>query len=291
MTIEELNQRMTLAAAQVKLSAGVCNNAAWSAVLEAHDHIKRHPNYRHKVKLLYKRALEEFHLYEHNLVYATKNRMFHLDDMTEQIRKIYGNITDSEYYEFWTGVGATAYRDTRPLVTSLWNKYRLSLISHNIKNADLTAWAMTAQACLDLAIQVVRTTMDVVSDTYKLPMSIVKEVFGQLLLTRVSDCWKAALTMTDKEIDGIEMTSLEERNIEQGLEQLQDAWGDTLQHLQSTADTVEDYDDVFRTKGEMKKAIREITELSQELIEQERENERRRINDKYHTDAIADGGS
>lgn len=291
MTIEELNQRMTLAAAQVKLSAGVCNNAAWSAVLKAHDHIKRHPNYRHKVKLLYKRALEEFHLYEHNLVYATKNRMFHLDDMTEQIRKIYGNITDSEYYEFWTGVGATVYRDTRPLVTSLWNKYRLSLISHNIKNADLTAWAMTAQACLDLAIQVVRTTMDVVSDTYKLPMSIVKEVFGQLLLTRVSDCWKAALTMTDKEIDGIEMTSLEERNIEQGLEQLQDAWGDTLQHLQSTADTVEDYDDVFRTKGEMKKAIREITELSQELIEQERENERRRINDKYHTDAIADGGS
>lgn len=281
---------MVLAAAQVKLSAGVCNNAAWSAVLEAHDHIKQHPNYRHKVKLLYKRALEEFHAYEHSLVCATKNRMFHIGDMNEHTRKIYGNITDRQYYEFWTGVGATAYRDTRPLVTSLCNKYRLSLISHHIKNAELTAWAMTAQACLDLAVQVVRTTMDVVRDMHRLPSPIVREVFNQFLLTRVSESWKSALMLTDKNITSIVMTSLEERNIAQGIEQLQDAWGDTLQHLQATANTMEDYDDIFRTKGEMKKAIREVSELSQELREEERQNERKRINDRYHINAVADGG-
>ena len=290
MTIEELNQRMSLAAAQVKLSAGVCNNATWEAVREAHDHIKKHVNYKHRVKMLYKRALDEFHAYEHQLVHAQKNRMFHIADMSDKVRKIYGNISDREYYDFWAGTGSTAYAQTRPLVTSLCNKYRLSLMSHGINQAELTAWAMTAQACLELAVQVLDTAIEVVCDTHKIPRRIADEVFGQFSLRRVADTLMSALRGTDTDVDGIQMSSLEERNIAQGLEQLQDAWGDTIEHLDIVSATMKDYDDVFRTKGEMKKAWREIAELSQELRKEERENERQRINDKYHIASVTDGG-
>lgn len=108
MTKDELNQSLCLAASQVKLSTGVCNNAAWCAVLEAHDHIRNHPKYRDMVKREYRKALSEFHMYENKLLYATCNRMFRVADISDATRKKYGNITDREYYDFWASTGATA---------------------------------------------------------------------------------------------------------------------------------------------------------------------------------------
>lgn len=265
MTIEEVQQRLQMAAAQVKLACGVGNNAAWAACLEAHDHIKRHRNYRHHVKRAYKVALEEFHEYERRLIHAQENRMFHVADMSPKTRKIYGAITDRDYYDFWAGTGATAYRDARPLVTSLVNKYRLSLLKHNVDQADLLAWPMAAMACLELARQIYEVTLQVVSDDYKFSRVLLDAIFGQFSLQRVNTCWQAALTMTDPTATAYPLGPLEERNIALGIEQLQDAWVDTSEHLSTTAKTMLEYDDVFRTKGEMKKAIREIEELRDEI--------------------------
>lgn len=39
----------------------------------------------------------------------------------------------------------------------------------------------------------------------------------------------------------------------------------TSEHLNATAKTMLNYEDVFRTKGEMKKAIREIEDLRDEI--------------------------
>ena len=71
MTREELQAKLQMAAAQVKLATGIGNNAAWAACLEAHDHIKKHRSYRHLVKRAYKAALEEFH--EHDPCDEEKN--------------------------------------------------------------------------------------------------------------------------------------------------------------------------------------------------------------------------
>lgn len=265
MTREELQSNLQMAAAQVKLATGIGNNAAWAACLEAHDHIKQHSAYRHTVKRAYKAALEEFHDYERRLVHAQQNRMFHVADMSERTRKIYGNITDREYYDFWAATGANAYHDSRPLVTSLVNKYRLSLLKHDVRQADLLAWPMAALACLELARQIYKVTLQVVIDTHNLPRSIVDEVFSQFSLSRVSACWHTALIMTDPKATQYPLDTLEERNIALGIEQLQDAWVDTSEHLTATAKTMLNYEEVFRTKGEMKKAIREIEDLRDEI--------------------------
>ena len=265
MTREELQAKLQMAAAQVKLATGIGNNAAWAACLEAHDHIKQHCAYRHLVKRAYKAALDEFHDYERRLIHAQQNRMFHMADMSEKTRKIYGNITDREYYDFWAATGDNAYHDSRPLVTSLVNKYRLSLVKHDVRQSDLLAWPMAALACLELARQIYKVTLQVVIDTYNLPRPIVDEVFKQFSLHRVTACWKTALMMTDPKATEYPLDTLEERNIALGIEQLQDAWVDTSKHLTATAKTMINYEEVFRTKGEMKKAIRVIEDLRDEI--------------------------
>ena len=45
--------------------------------------------------------------------------------------------------------GGPAYQKTRPMITSLWNKYRLSLVNNNVQDAEHVAWVMTAQAAID----------------------------------------------------------------------------------------------------------------------------------------------
>lgn len=278
MNTAELIRRMKMAASQVKLSTGVCNNAAWAACLEAHDHIRKHSRYRHKANRAYKQALEEFHAYERRLLYADKNRMFNVADMDYNTRKIYGDITDKQYYEFWTGIGATTYYDTRPLVTSLVNKYRLSLIKHDVPQAQLLAWPLAAWACLEIARHNYEVTLQVISDQQKLTMSVLKEVFGQFSLERVQACWQKAMVMTDPVATSFKLDEIEVKNITLGIDQLTDAWVDTGVHLGKTSKTMKDFEEVFRTKGEMKKAIREVTDLEHEIQEQyEREREQQHI--------------
>ena len=115
-------------AAVVKLVCGVGNNAAWVVMMEGYDHAKRCKGIRrgvkggHLVGWYFKRAINDFNDYERHLLRAQENRMFHLADMSEDVRRKYGDISDDEYYEFWKGVGAVAYGKTKPMVTSLWNE-------------------------------------------------------------------------------------------------------------------------------------------------------------------------
>jgi hypothetical protein len=261
MTAEDFNNMMQAAASIVKLTTGCGNNAAWMVALEAHDHIKSHRNYRHRVKALYKQALEEFHAYERRLLHATQNRMFHMDDMTPDTRKIYGNISDREYYDFWASTGATAYHDTRPLVTSLVNKYRLSLIHHGIKEPEKLSWPMAALACLEVSVKLYDMALDVVVNEYGTPRKVAVEVFGQFSLARVLKSWTDATVATEPASADYRLEPMEARNITLGVQQLKEAWFDPTTMFESTAQTMKDYDEVFRTKGELKKALREVKEL------------------------------
>jgi len=270
MTKEEILQRISAAAATVKLCCGVANNAAWMAALEAHDHIKAHRNYKRAVRggqtirSYYKKAIFEFHKYERRLIYADQNRMFHVADMTPEVRKKYGNITDREYYEFWAAIGFTAYQRTRPMVTSLWNKYRLSLAQHGIEQPDIVAWAMTGQACLALAVKVCDTAITSACDGKILTERVGRHIFGQFSLKDVAKLWMDALKATDPKTDTYTLTDVEERNIRVGLEQLEEAWTNPSMLYGSTIGAAEAYDEIFRTQGELKKACKDIEQAKQE---------------------------
>lgn len=264
-------QKMAKAAGVVKLICGVANNAAWMVVLDGYNHARRCRRYRHDVKRAFKDAIKALHIYERNLIYARENRMFHLADMSEQARKTYGNITDREYYDFWASVGGPAYEKTHPLITSLWNKLRLSLLNHGVDDAANVAWVLTAQATLELAEQLYEKAISECKRSYQLPEMLLRKVFSQFSLKRVSEAWRKALKMLAPESQ-YDLSSLERRNIELGLTQLCEAWLDPSLLYNSTMQSVEDYKEIFRTTGEHKKAMREIAEVRDETME-ELENE------------------
>ena len=264
----EAEHLIQAAAAAVKLACGVGNNAAWYTVLEALDHARQCKTYRGKVKQTFKQAVELFHQYERNLIYAQTNRMFHVADMGEATRKKYGNITDREYYDFWASTGAQAYQATKPLLSSLWNKYRLSLQQHKVSDAEHVAWVMTAQAALELAVLIYGEAAQSALNSTHLPRWVVESIFQQFSLEAVRKRWREALCILSPDSEGYDLTPIESRNIEMGLEQLHDAWLNPSFFFDSTSEAVENYDDVFRTKGEMKKALRELAKLKHDVEEE-----------------------
>ena len=259
-------RKMASAAGVVKLICGVANNAAWLVVLDGYDQARRCQRYRHEVKRAFKMAIEAWHDYERHLLHATENRMFHLADMDEKARKTYGDITDRQYYDFWASVGSPAYQKTRPLITSLWNKHRLSLLNHQVKDADKVAWVITAQAALEVAEQLYEKAIRECIDGYGLSEKIVRYVFGQFSLKPVSERWRRALLLLSPEAK-FKLEPTEKRNIEMGLTQLCEAWLDPSLLYNSTMESVEDYDEVFRSRGYQRKAMRKIAEVRDKTME------------------------
>ena len=200
------------------------------------------------------------------LKHATKNRMFCLADMSEDVRRKYSNISDAEYYGFWKGIGGPAYQTTRPMITSLWNKYRISLVKHNIRDAEHLAWVMVAQAAIDLAGTMYESAMQECMTGYKLPRHLLDEVFGQFSLKKVSKAWFRAMMALEPAIEPIKLDSTEEKNIDMGLRQFMEAWLEPELLYSSTSETVQEYDDIFATKGFQKKVLREIAEVKAETL-------------------------
>lgn len=287
---DELGKRMGAAASVVKLVCGCANNAAWMVVSEAMDHLKKSPRYRHQVKQAFKLATLELHRYETNLLTASTNRMFHLADMGESTRRKYGDISDREYYDFWKAIGSAAYTRTYPHITSLQNKYRLSLQHHGVRDADLVAWTMTAQAAIDLAIKLYDYALKECISGYAINRRLLEYVFDQFKLSKVSAKWYHAMLVLAPETADYDLDEVEKRNIEHGLAQLCEAWVQPSLLYSSTGDTVAEYDEVFATPGFQKMAMREIADIEKETLNELEEDERRESANRKHA-AAASGNS
>lgn len=274
MTVEEIEHGMSNAASVVKLVCGVGNNAARLVMLEAYDHAKTHRRFRQSVKggkrvnWYFKHTMNLFHDYERRLRRTEENRMFCVRDMSEEQRRKYGDITDGQYYDFWVAIGVPAYNKTRPLITSMQNKYRLSLQNNGVEDADQMAWVMTAQVALELACAMYESAIKECKTNYKLPERLLRFVFEQFSLRAVADDWKRAMMFLGPETEDIKPSEIEEKNIELGITQLSEAWMNHDLLYSSTADTVEVYDEVFATRGFQKKVMREIAEVRRQTQEE-----------------------
>ena len=274
MMYEEIVKAVSNAAAIFKLVCGVGNNAAWLVMMDGYDHAKRCKAFRrslrggHMVGWYFKKAVNDFKDYERQLLTTGKNRMFHVADMTEDVRRKYGDISDAEYYEFWKGVGGVAYAKTQPHITSLWNKYRVSLVKHDVKDAEHVAWVMTAQAAIDLSLAMYESAMKECETGMNLHRKLLDGIFGQFSLRTVSKDWMRALMLLAPETDNYQLDSTEERNIDLGLQQLMEAWLDPELLYSSASGAVDDYEEIFATKGFVKKVQREIADVRAETLKE-----------------------
>jgi hypothetical protein len=272
MIYEEIQKAVGNAAAIFKLVCGVGNNASWVVMIEGYGHARRCKAFRRSLKggysvgWYFKKAINGFYQYERHLLTTQTNRMFHVAGMSDDVRRKYGNISNEKYYEFWKGVGVVAYHKTKPLITSLVNKYRLSLLEHGVKDAEHVAWVMTAQAALDLAGAMYESAMKECENGLELHRKVLDEVFSQFSLKTISKDWMRALMLLAPETDPIKLSDMEERNIDLGLQQLMEAWLDPELLYSSASGAVDDFKEIFATKGFVKKVQREIAEVKAETI-------------------------
>lgn len=270
MTKEEIGQALVEASSFMKTMAGVANNAAWSACLEAIDQIRLHPGYRsrvaggHTVAHLYKRAFNALKRYELNLIYSDRDRFFHVPDMPASARKRFGIITDREYYDFWAATGFVAYQRTRPFFTSLVNKLRLSFESHGVPHADIAAWSNAAGLALEEAVAIYERTIATCSHNWPLvPVAVWRKCFSPFSLRSVAELWMSAHDSLPPAVT-FTPSPIEQRNVAFGYEKLGEEWTSADTVFGSLSDASEGYVDVFRTNGEMKKAQRQFAEMRAE---------------------------
>lgn len=105
-------------------------------------------------------------------------------------------------------------------------------------------------------------------DDMGIPRDVTESVFNQFSLDKVSDSWSNAIYILDPEIKTSTACPLDEKNIHMGIEQLMDAWMGTDSIFDSVNGAVEDYEEVFATKGFKKKALREVAEMRAAMHEQ-----------------------
>lgn len=272
MTIEEIEYRIAQCIGFVKMMTGVANNAAINIARDCHDKLKEHPRYRQRVKKLFKTAIiDEYKHYQRNLTDpgADMVRFFRLADMPEEARRKYGAVTDAQYFEFWEGTGALAYQKSQPLIGSLRNKFRLSMLNHGVSNADIVAWGLVGAVVLELAVTVWQHAM---RSVYKqcdgiLTMEQVKKIYAPFSMERLSVAWQRSLIELAPETYDYDLNAQEERNVALGVEQLQELWVSADLPFDATIKAVEDFtDDIFSTKGNAKKTIRELSEMRNDAV-------------------------
>lgn len=260
------------AASIMKLMCGVGNNATYEFIRIADEKLKGHPAYKGRVKHLYGKVFKDWRRYEYNLLNATVNRFFHVDDMPDAIRKQYGDITDRQYFEYWMGLGADVYVKTKPLVTSLTNKFRLSLENHKIPYPEITAWALTGTGLLELACHMFDMAVDSCRDVTGIRRDILARLFRPLLLRDIANAWNNA---TDELAPGVRRYCLDEfeaKNIEISYGQIAEQWTNPVNVYDSAYASITYNTDVFRSKNAVREALIEINQMKDETV-----RERRRI--------------
>lgn len=264
--LEQLQHVLSDVAGHFKSVTGVSNNAAWLMCLDALDVLKKHPNYKGRVKYEFKRVYEAYRKYEHKLLYATAPRFFHVEDFTEETMKRYKEgLTDREYYDFWCSLADATYQRTRKgIVTVLMHKYKKSLDAHNVPHSDILQYALLAQACLVLSVKVYASLVRQASKVFQLPPEGIKAVFDPFCMKDISNAWYRAINMLEPKTEEYSLEPSEERNIQLGLIQLEEEWASYENFYNSAIESVKEYDEVFKSSKEQKKAVKEIKRLLNE---------------------------
>lgn len=266
--MEQLTKEWATAAGLMKELMGVANNAAWLVILDAREELRELPNWKQRVSggmtvaQNFQRAIEAFHAYEKALLWDDEFGYFDLQNMPEHTRKMYGDISNRDYYDFWCAIGGSTYSRTRPFVTSLWNKYRLALEHDGISNADTIAWGMCGIACLNAAVTIYSMSLDMIHEQFHIDLALLRKVFRKFSLTDVEKLWEDACKLAFPKAFSAPMSDTDGQNVEMGIRQIMEQWTDGDKIYDDMEKTLEECgEDVMKTQGFVKKAITEVQQL------------------------------
>ena len=255
-----LNLKRDAAKERMMLLFTACNNAAYIVMMDALAKVKELPEYNARFSRLrstFNHAEEEWQAYELRLKHSEHGWLDPKKFTPEQKKRFAADLTQEDYTEYWQCIGGKAYTKLTDEVNVLRNKFRLSIEAHGIPNAKTSA-AVLATSSMLILCEAVHTKM---VNAFHQKFSVTKEdawvMWRDFSLKRMQLAWGKCVRMMGP------VTMLnghESRNLELTLEQLINHWNDEAFFRESLMETVEEFPEIFRTKGEQKKYLREILE-------------------------------
>ena len=260
----DLAIRLAYASGAVKLVTGVFNNAAWLVCLDALSEARKHPNFKHKAKRAYNRVIEEYKAYERRLKHSDKKPFFVVSNLVEKDKSMFGDISDSDYYDAWVAHGSKMYVELRQELHELALIYKESLDAHNVPHSDIMSLQMVAQSCLLHAVSGYLAVVDKTISFHKLPNRFTKDLFCDFNIKRIADAWFRAMCSLEPKSE-FEMTDDEKKRIVEVLKRFMHKFLNPDLVHDSAIYVTEEYGEIFASKEEQEKAI-------------ERQKERKKIN-------------
>lgn len=263
-TVRDVEHAVALASGVVKIVVGVANGVAMISVGNSLDRVKKSRYFRHRIKSAWREVEKVRMQYRSALIYppAGEMRFFHVDDMPENTRRRYGNISDADYFEFWECTGEQCYAENEAFISSLANKYRKSFLSHGVPDAELKGHLASTAALLNISITAFKWSVKDVAAAYGLPEKWLYDIYKPFCLQPVFDKWTNALDLTSPETDNYDLDEIEERDIAYGIDTLEIRIINPKKIFESIGFTAGQFGDLYATKGQMKKTQREIAEMA-----------------------------
>lgn len=255
---------VALAAGLVKNVTGVTNFISYYTMLDAMDHLKKHPAFRMEIKKSFRTAMDMYFDYEKKLRYSSAPRFFCVDDIPAEYRNRYkSDLTDSEYFEMWRDVGASSYSKYSKELKVLYWKYRKSIESHGVKYADIISYVLLAGTSLMMSFKFLSLLLQRISDETGISIKRIDLLFGSFKLDDVYAQWEKSVRLLEGKIDTkFNLSPAEDRNIYLGMRQLERAITADLLKMDGMRDAMELNRDKFASKYEYRLAVSEINSIS-----------------------------
>lgn len=245
---------------RIMLLLTTCNNAAHIVMMNALDEVKKLPEYNARFSLMRKafnQAEDVWRQYDAGLRHSGKKWLNPSSFNAAQKKRFREDLTAEEYKEFWECIGGNAYLKVKSDVDVLQNKFKLSIESHKIKNAVVASKVLSVSSMLILCEAVYTKTINIFARNYMVSQPEAFDIWKDFNLRNMQMAWGKCVRMMGPVT---QLDEMESRNIELTLEQLIDHWNDETFFYSSLIEAAEDFPEIFRTKGEQKKFIRELAE-------------------------------
>lgn len=262
-TLKDVGQILAHSSGLMKSVCGVTNNYAILVMLDAHDQIKNTDIYRHEVKRAFRQAISEMQSYRKKLRLGCSGglRYFNINDMLPEIRPKYGDITSSDYFEYWESLGSLAYTKVKDLANSLCYKYEKVLIANGCKYHKEFGLVMVASVALSVAASQYQEVIRQCCETLHVTAAELDEMLSPFNMNSVNLRWKRAWELADP------YCSMESnRNTDLGIEQLSDALRDPLLIFDSVIDSAEAYEEIFACKKIQKGVVKGLKSERREFL-------------------------
>lgn len=244
----------------IRDACGIANNTAWAICIHAHEHLQKHPNYKQACKRAFKKVYEEYAKYERNLIYNQTCDFFRPTSYCkDDMMKFRKDINKDDMVEMWRGLASTAYIKTKPLFDVLFHKAKKYYSANGYQHVEELSYALVGHAALSLAAKVYKEMLIAGKEDFGASLSVADSIFSCFNLINVGAQWEKACSLLDKNFKPyLEKWQNDDILITCG--QIFDAWTDVDNYIESVSDMYTDFEEMFKNRRELKKALQKLKE-------------------------------